>query len=619
MGFLVFVPGLAQPGQHNTFHLIDGQQRLCSTSLLLTAIRNVAQSSHQTELENEIHEDYLVHTRKKGDQSYRVLPKDRDRDCFLAIIDRQVPPAGRMADAVQFFERKLEPIAGTETGLRAIFNATCQQLEFMCATLETENAYNIFKSLNSTGVRLGPSDLIRNFVFMHVNPDDHDDFDRTSWTPVELLFSKPDGSLDDDLFSKFFRDFLMSSGRFVEERNTFSVFETRYEATAFSPMELAKELKEHALSYRVIMGTDEDEYPEITRAFKDFNSLDNSAAYPLFLALMSRRRHGEADTKQLRRAIDMLLGFILRRSVCRHNSKSYGPMFVGVIPKLGDDPTGALEEYLLLRGWPDDRQFEAAFAMFSLFDRRYARSVLECFERDLGHREPADLEAAQVEHIMPQTLSQEWRTELGPDAEQIHADWLHRPGNLTLSGYNQPLSNHPFEKKRQMYLQSNITLTRELADYNRWGADEIADRGNRLARKASRIWAGPKERFVPSVTGRSFESVMALADRNGLGEILQVLDDAANVLGLYRRLYSHSVMYSPQLKKGRCFYTVWIDDRVKEPGFAQVALGGAGKWLGENFRRDEHLVGTGVVALNKTSARRMGELLISQKESINAQ
>ena len=49
----------------------------------------------------------------------------------------------------------------------------------MCATLETENAYHIFKSLNSTGVPLGPSDLIRNFVFMHMPPDDQDEFDRS--------------------------------------------------------------------------------------------------------------------------------------------------------------------------------------------------------------------------------------------------------------------------------------------------------------------------------------------------------------------------------------------------------------------------------------------------------
>ena len=53
---------------------------------------------------------------------------------------------------------------------------------------------------------------------------------------------------------------------------------------------------------------------------------------------------------------------------------------------------------------------------------------------------------------------------LGAEAERIHADWLHRPGNLTLSAYNQELWNHPFKVKRERYAQSNIVLTRELAD-----------------------------------------------------------------------------------------------------------------------------------------------------------
>ena len=86
MGFLVFVPGLAQPGQHTTFHLIDGQQRLATLSILLAALRNVAQQQAQAELADEIHQYYLVHPLKKGDQHFRLLPKERDHDSYLAIV-----------------------------------------------------------------------------------------------------------------------------------------------------------------------------------------------------------------------------------------------------------------------------------------------------------------------------------------------------------------------------------------------------------------------------------------------------------------------------------------------------------------------------------------------------
>ena len=212
MGFLVFVPGLAQPGQNTTFHLIDGQQRLTTLSLLLAAIRNVAREEGQEELADEIDQYYLVHPLKKGDQHYRLFPKDRDHDSYIAIISRKGTTAGRVAEAVGYFEGKLSvPGSNSASRLRDLFDLVRQRLEFMCATLEAENAYNIFKSLNSTGVPLGQADLIRNFVFMHVVPEDQDEFDRELWTPLENRFAREDGTLDEDHFSRFFRDFLMSA------------------------------------------------------------------------------------------------------------------------------------------------------------------------------------------------------------------------------------------------------------------------------------------------------------------------------------------------------------------------------------------------------------------------
>lgn len=497
MGFLVFVPGLAQPGQHTTFHLIDGQQRLTSSSILLAALRNVARQEGQEELAEEIHNDFLVHPRKKGDQRFRLLPKERDHDSFIALISGEGEPTGRMADAIAYFEERLaNHVAEVPDRLRHIFDTVCQRLEFMCATLEAENAYNIFKSLNSTGVPLGPSDLIRNFVFMHVAPDDQDEFDSDLWGPLEAHFERPDGTLDEEGFSKFFRDFLMSTGRYVPPKDTFVSFEARYEATDFSPRALAQELAENVRRYSVISGHVDDESAEVTRSLVGLNTLESSTTYPLLLTLFDRRARSLIDSAQLAHCIEMLRGFILRRFVCGDSSRGYGQMFVRALAKDAGDTARTLETYLLDRGWPDDHQFESAFVEFPLYLRGYTREVLDTLERARGHKEPADLQLAQVEHVLPQTLSEGWIEALGSEAERIQADWLHRPGNLTLSAYNQELWNHPFAKKRDRYAASNIVLTRELADCSRWGEDEIRSRGHRLAQEAARIWIGPKEQLV---------------------------------------------------------------------------------------------------------------------------
>lgn len=90
---------------------------------------------------------------------------------------------------------------------------------------------------------------------------------------------------------------------------------------------------------------------------------------------------------------------------------------------------------------------------------------------------------------MPQTLTHEWREDLG-EWEDTHSTWLHTPGNLTLSGYNPELQNKPFHRKREDYLKSNIGLTRRVASSDRWTAAEIEARGRELTAQAQEIGSG---------------------------------------------------------------------------------------------------------------------------------
>ncbi|MCZ8167200.1 DUF4268 domain-containing protein [Silanimonas sp.] len=494
MGFLVFVPGVPLPGQdYSRFHLVDGQQRLTTSLLLMIALRNVARRAGESDLARRIHEKYIVHQLLDGKEVGRLVPKAQDGGTFAALV-KSLPDSGRMADAVSFFERCVSAeVEADPVSLMRVLSAAAQRFEFMCATLEAESAYNIFKSLNSTGVPLGPSDLIRNFVFMHVRPDDQDAFEREKWAPLEALFADNTGRLDEDTFSRFFRDVLMMDGRYVQPKDTFATFESRYEATGFRPAELAEELLKKAKNYCAIAGRCSDVSAEVTDALQGLNLLESSTTYPLLLALFHYRAEGVVDSGQLARCIKMLQGFILRRFVCGESSRGYGQMFVRALARNEGDPVAALENYLLERGWPDDRRFMEAFVQFPLYKRGYAREVLLTIERSYGHKEQAALHAAQIEHVMPQTLRPEWNALLGENAARIHADWLHRPGNLTLSAYNQELGNQPFELKRARFSQSNVVMTRALGDQPTWGEDAIRARGELMAEAALNLWVGPKE------------------------------------------------------------------------------------------------------------------------------
>ncbi len=493
LGFIVLVPEPPSPGKLTRYYLIDGQQRLTTLSILLCALRDAAIAASLPELADEIAETCLIHRHRRGIDRFRLYPKQRDREHFTAAVLRQTQAEGRVGSAVRYFDGRLAAIpgAGTEEGLRAFFALLMQRVEFVHATLEGENAFNIFKSLNSTGVPLGQADLIRNFMFMHVPVEDQDQFDDDLWKPTERRFEDAEGNLDAERFSAFFRDNMMRDGEYIPVTDTFEAFQSRYTATGFDPFAVAADLKLASDWYAIISGGEPDPCPEVESALVGLRELESSTTYSLLLNLYRRRHAGSLAESDLADAVRLLTGFILRRLVCGENSRGYSRLFVQAITDLGDRPVENLRRFLEARDFPDTPRFVEAFVRFNLYGSRYRKTVLEALERSHGHKEPADLRNAQVEHIMPQTLSDAWRSTLGDAAEEIHSVWLHTPGNLTLTGYNPELHNKPFAAKRLDYQASNYVLTRSLADSGSWGAVEIQSRGQELAKRAATIWPGP--------------------------------------------------------------------------------------------------------------------------------
>ncbi|MCY4519149.1 MAG: HNH endonuclease family protein [Caldilineaceae bacterium] len=126
-------------------------------------------------------------------------------------------------------------------------------------------------------------------------------------------------------------------------------------------------------------------------------------------------------------------------------------------------------------------------------DTRATKAVLCAINEDDSRGEAPPFDELTVEHIMPQTLSKGWHKHLGAEADKLHEQYLHRLGNLTLCGprWGSAMSNHPFEKKKKIYRQSSIMMTRQLAELATWDEDAIKGRADELAEKALRLWPRP--------------------------------------------------------------------------------------------------------------------------------
>src|SRR5437899_3019207 len=157
-----------------------------------------------------------------------------------------------------------------------------------------------------------------------------------------------------------------------------------------------------------VLGFQKHENQRLEKAIADIRALDTTTAHPLMLHLMGRLDQGNVDVDTVVGCFTDIASFVLRRTVCGDSTRSYGLWFCEAITKLGEkEPRKDLQNYFGARGWPSDERFTAELKRFSFYTRepRKCRLVLEQLERSTGHKEVVDLSDKQIEHVMPQTIT----------------------------------------------------------------------------------------------------------------------------------------------------------------------------------------------------------------------
>jgi len=235
--------------------------------------------------------------------------------------------------------------------------------------------------------------------------------------------------------------------------------------------------------------------------------LETTTAHPLLMNLLDRHESNAIDNATLLGCLDDLSSFVLRRSICGESTRSYGRWFVEATAAIKDDPQEDLRKYWVRRGWPDDAAFVPRLIDFPLYRResRKCRLVLLALEAFYGHKEKVDPNTLSIEHVMPQTIKsgksgKAWQVMLGDRWKADHETYLHTIGNLTLTGYNQDLSNKPFPKKQAELVNSNLVLNQAFENVATWNADTIRSRGETLAAEVAKLWPRPEGGdYVPPV------------------------------------------------------------------------------------------------------------------------
>lgn len=518
LGSVVLAPGRITAGGMQRWLVVDGQQRLTTLMLAFAALRDRhRERGDSSRMKAErIHNLLLVNSYQPGDDHYRLLPTQADREAFAACVDGS-PRAGgpgNVGNAYRFFLRVLTE--GEESGGEQWTDAVETVLSDLLTIVEItaaegDNVYRIFESINNTGVGLSQSDLLRNYVFMCL-PTRGESVYRNLWLPMQELLGP------ERLELLVWLDLVVAGNSRAKQSEIYRDQKQRLEP--LSGDEAALEAEIASLARRAerlmrILEPKREPHPGLREALERLSRWGGQTHYPLALHLLDRVDAGDATPDDAALALTYAESYMVRRLFAGLSTTGSNRVFMEMAKELEKDGPRAeavrrfLSKNTGVRVWPGDAAVREAIRTRPFY--RAGRSnqrfqVLRRLEESYGGSEPVDYAKARltVEHVLPQRPAQQWYDLLAEEAEdgqspdELHALLVHTLGNLTLSADNARLSNHPFRRKQEILDASALRMNQRIAAQERWGRAEILARADELAERAVRLWPGPVENTLPA-------------------------------------------------------------------------------------------------------------------------
>ena len=503
-------------GSKIEFHIIDGQQRLTTVTLLLLAISNLVKAgrvhTEETDLNEQIMQRFIIAPWAKKDDKIKLRPVRDDRPALEKLFG-PVDDYDRGSNLTINYQFFYDQILKEEVTVDELYDAI-GKLEIISITLDQgDDPQLIFESLNSTGLALQEGDKIRNYVLMGMTPNDQEYYYDNYWTKIEKCTAND--------VSGFVRDYLSVKSLVTPTvNNVYQAFK-KYAEDAGLPIEtLLSDLLRYARYYEKLLtcksGLNNRKLDDCLYRLK---RLEIVVTRPFFMEVLRLNQDQKLSVDQVLQIFEITENYLFRRNICEVPTNALNKIFLNLnkeIYRYDNTPDNYVDKfiYALLSKkesgrFPDDTEFTETLETKAVYQMRgkYKAYLFERLE-NYGTIEAKDVythldnSVYTIEHIMPQHLTPAWVESLGPNAEEIHATWLHRLANLTLTGYNPSLSNNPFIEKRDAeeggYKASGLRMNQKIAMKDSWGLPELEERNTELLAYARKIWSYPATEFVPA-------------------------------------------------------------------------------------------------------------------------
>lgn len=505
-------------------YLVDGQQRLTTIMLITKALNLIAAELK----EDDDNADYVFSKTKRilyidaDDKSrgFTLYPSENDRDVFNYIISSKkyddvvnntmIPKENYMlnnfTEAYSMLKKAIENGSDIKTSIYAGF-LNLSVVEIIVD--KDENAQVIFESINSLGVKLNNSELIQNYLLM--SNENQEQLYIKYWKPMKNNLI---GEKNMDIFVKHYLhmklEYQINDDDIYKE---YLKFAENYEIDGEIDREqLIEDLYKVAEIYEPFI-KETPHYSDTTnKLMKEIRDMDQSTTYPFLMRVFLDYKAGVIDEKVLNKSINLIIVYVVRRLVCGVASGSMRSLMLNLykrIFKVKENYNRYYESiYAFLNGLRTNDYLRTetetleALVTFPLYrNNKLAAYLLNRIENGRypnPYTEFVLSDKLSIEHIMPQTLTDDWIAMLGTEvADDVHRKYLNTLGNLSLSSRskNSSMSNESFETKKEILIKENskyVELNKGLEDIEVFNEDEILKREKRLAIIFSDKYSLPK-------------------------------------------------------------------------------------------------------------------------------
>ena len=533
IGNIVYFVGKDSSASFLQYILVDGQQRIASILLLLSAIRNHLPENDFDKM--AIDKKYL--TNEFGTEKYKVKLKQTESDEIIfdkILLGSQLTEEEQNSNLYknfEYFNNRLNDLSNEGVEIKQFYNAV-GDLDIVDLDLKIEDnleaVQKIFEKINSTGKPLSPADLIRNYLLIANTIEKQQQLYDNYWVKIEDLYD------DKNNISDFAKHYLITKrGDWVEENKMYSTFRSYFSNTGEDKEKILSEMLRLSKYYNWLRNANTD-ISSLNVMIKELNILKSDDMYSLLLILFDKL-YG-INNNELLGIIDLLVDFMLRYRIVglSNGSADLRSSLYNVLSKITSDeiePNYDNIKYELSNSptpngrFPNDEEFK--LALQSKVNTSYAKALLYKMEYKETRNIFVDISKITIEHILPQSLSKDWVEYLGgvEESAKIYNTYLNCIGNLAmLSGpYNSSNSNKQWYFKKDILNKAQFILTRKVSSNKEWKEPEIKVRNIELSELAVKYISGPLPREKDYKTMDTMEEFVP-----GLYDIF---NDSLNVTG----------------------------------------------------------------------------------------